>query len=756
MPATTQKEKARVGTPVQGSQIRRHIVSLDGVWEVGESRARDTPPFIFDRKAPVPGLLFSAQPPFPDMGRFASRELQFNRRMVALISGGAVKHEVDTVAMASHSGVSYQDRNYFWYRRRFRVPAARRHAILSVLKAQFGSEVWVNGTRLGARDSCFTAGEYDVSSVIRWAAENEIVVRVGAHPGVLPEGNACNTDFEKQFWHPGIWDSVELHCFDGPAVRSVQVAPRVNPREILVECVVENLEETPTDCTLEHKVRDVDGKTVLGEHRESIRLAPSERVARRCTIPLPSAKLWSPESPTLYHLETSAPGDTVVTRFGMREFRFDTFTKRAYLNGEPLFLRGAGLCLHRFFEDPLCGILPWDEKWVRKLLGEAPRKLHWNTLKFSIGPAPRKWLDLADELGVLIIYEFPIWTLTPKIFMGYEKPFDRAVLKQEMCDWVRDHWNHPSVIYWNTSLESALSWLAKEILPDVRKLDLSGRAWEDGWNPPPGPDDPIEDHPYEFSGNAMAGRPRFDMIQLEPRGGFERPHLGSTPTGHACVIAEYGWLWLNRDGSPTLLTEAIYPTLPYPTATAEERIRTVSYLMAGLTEYWRSFRHHAGVLYYGYLASSRPNAFTSDYFADVEKLQFHPAFEDYVGEAFKPLGVYLNFWRRELQAGAEHEFFVMLCNDIAETKTGRLMLILEGSGQPVTLAKGDFLLGALGQQTLRFEVTLPKKLGAFTLKAVATAADGSKTVSRRWVALRETVGEAKQPAPQAEFGQQFE
>ena len=38
----------------------------------------------------------------------------------------------------------------------------------------------------------------------------------------------------------------------------------------------------------------------------------------------------------------------------MREFRFDTATRRAYLNGKPYFLRGSNITLHRFFEDPQC------------------------------------------------------------------------------------------------------------------------------------------------------------------------------------------------------------------------------------------------------------------------------------------------------------------------------------------------------------------------------------------------------------------
>jgi beta-galactosidase len=126
----------------------------------------------------------------------------------------------------------------------------------------------------------------------------------------------------------------------------------------------------------------------------------------------PDARLWSPEDPFLYVLETTTGGDSLTTRFGMREFRFDTATKRAYLNGRPYFLRGSNITLHRFFEDPL-GALPWDEAWVRKLLGDLPKKLHWNAFRFCIGPVPDRWLDIADEAGLLIQNEFFVWTGAP-------------------------------------------------------------------------------------------------------------------------------------------------------------------------------------------------------------------------------------------------------------------------------------------------------------------------------------------------------
>ena len=88
---------------------------------------------------------------------------------------------------------------------------------------------------------------------------------------------------------------------------------------------------------------------------------------------MPGAELWSPENPFLYELETSTGGDSVFTRFGVREFRFETATKRAYLNGKVYFLRGSNITLHRFFDDPQCRALPWDESWVRKLLIDIPK-----------------------------------------------------------------------------------------------------------------------------------------------------------------------------------------------------------------------------------------------------------------------------------------------------------------------------------------------------------------------------------------------
>src|SRR5205814_627949 len=130
-----------------------------------------------------------------------------------------------------------------------------------------------------------------------------------------------------------------------------------------------------------------------------------------------------------------------------------------------------------------------------------------------------------------------------------------------------------------------------------------------------------------------------------------------------CRRPHHGWLWLNRDGSPTELTKKLYPRLPGRPATAADRIELNAYLLAGLTEYWRAYRHYAGVLHFVYLTACDRGGYTCDHFRDVDKLELHPAFVDYMANAFAPLGVYLSFWHATLTAGQHHDLRVMMVND---------------------------------------------------------------------------------------------
>jgi len=636
--------------------------------------------------------------------------------------------------MPEGAGISHQKRNYFWYRRSFRVPARKAVAMLRIGKAQFGTAVWVNGRKVGEHLGCFTAGYFNVTAAIRWNAENTVTVRVGAHPGVLPRAIPAGDDFEKNLWTPGIYDRVCLLLSDNPVIETIQVAPRIRSSEIVVQTRLRNYGDAGS-FRLRHTVRTwKEGRQVTDTPPRAVALAAGEVKTITQTVPIPRAHLWSPEDPFLYVLETSTGGDSVSTRFGMREFRFDTPTRRAYLNGKLYFLRGSNITLHRFFEDPERGDLPWNDQWVRKLLVEIPkRKMHWNAFRFCIGPVPDRWLDIADEAGLLVQNEFFIWTGHQSWSGLFHRHFNADVLIRQYTEWMRDNWNHPSVVIWDANNESYDDVFADQVIPAVRGLDLSHRPWENSYNLPAGPDDPVEDHPYLFSQNQRAKQPVFRMEMLERMNSRGRATI--TPTGHATILNEYGWLWLNRDGTPTELTGNVYRQLLGENATPEQRFRLNAYYLAGLTEFWRAHRNYAGVLHFVYLTSSYPGAYTSDHFRDVKTLRLDPYFVDYVGEAFKPVGVYINFWRKTLPAGAEHEFLVMVVNDKPEPVTGKLTLALRRGEATLVESEQALELQPLGQRTYKFRLRLPASPGACELRALAQPAGGVSTVSRRNVRL---------------------
>lgn len=718
----------------------RQTLSLDGQWQIEESVLGEERPQQFKHTVPVPGLANLAKPSFVNVDQFVSQELIANRIR---------KKRLPESARIQTAGVARQERNYFWYRKTFKAPAPRAAAVLKINKAQFGTAVWLNGQPLGQYPGCFSASHFNLADAIRWNDKNELVIRIGAHPGVLPVSYPTGTDFEKLKWTPGIYDSVSVCFCDNPVIESIQVAPRIATSELVVQTRLKNY-GAHCSTLLKQRVRPWEkgrgltailrqDSTSAGEAEPlQVELEAGEEKVLTQTIAIPRARLWSPEDPFLYVLETRTGGDSLNTRFGMREFRSDAKTKRFYLNGKVYYLRGSNITLHRFFEDPNCGSLPWNERWVRKLLVEIPKRMHWNSFRFCIGPVPDRWLEIADEAGLLIQNEFFIWTGAPSWDRHYARHWDVDEMVRQYGDWMRDNWNHPSVAIWDANNETKDPVFGDKIIPAVRGLDLSNRPWENSYNAPAGPDDPVEYHAYLYHQTAAANEVKFRLSDLEQMQG--KPSIGYLPkAGHPVLLNEYGWVWLNRDGSPTLLTEKLYPLLLGTNATPSERFAWNAYVLAAMTEYWRAYRHCAGVLHFVYLTCSYPGVFTSDNFLDVKKPKLESHFADYVGEAFKPLGVYVSFFQPTLAAGTERSFTVKMINDYAKPIEGQMVLSLETeAGRELARTVTPFQLTALGDATLQVPLSIPAGAGKCILKATARPEGARKispTLCRRWVTL---------------------
>ena len=648
----------------------RTVLSLDGQWELGEGTLSSAPA-QFDRRVPVPGLVDEARPPFAEVGRQSPR------------------------------------REAFWYRRTFQVkgevPAV---ALLKVHKAAYGSRVFLNGVLLGDHLPSFTPGYFDARPALRGnGAVNELVVRVGASREAVPPAVVSGWDFEKVRYIPGLFDSVELILSGTPNIVRVQVAPEIGSQTIRVQAMVRNA-GVATGTQLHFTVREARTGALAGEGNSTqIMLDDKAEQCVEVRIPIRHCRLWSPEEPFLYELETTTGADTLRTRFGMREFRLDHETGRAMLNGRPYYLRGSNVTLYRFFEDPLCADHPWREAWVRRL-HRAFKSMHWNALRYCIGFPPECWYRIADEEGILIQDEFPLW------YGGDKWPAELKSdeLVREYTEWMQERWNHPCVVLWDAQNESVTKETGKAIQA-VRGLDLSNRPWDNGYGDAQSPGDSFESHPYQFS------NPKFKLSGLARLSSVPRGNARANTGNNPIIINEYDWLWLNRDGSPTTLSRKVYENLLGPNATAAQRWQLNARYNAALTEFWRAHRACAGVLHFCGLGYSRTNGQTCDNFIDLEKLRFEPEFQRYMADAFAPVGLMIDEWRAQLPAGKEMEMPVVVINDRYQGWNGKVRFRILRGEKVLAEQSHPCEVAALGQTKLSFACAIPAEPGDYQLEA---------------------------------------
>ena len=214
--------------PASGGRV---TIALDGRWQVGRRGGRRRRPRVIRARGGVARAGASGAARLPGVDQYET--LTYLKLMVR-------RGMLPESELCRGMGRTRQTRNYFWHRKSFRAPARRQLATLVVNKAQFGTAVWLNGRKIGEHLHCFTAGRFDLTPAMNWAGENELVIRIGAHPGVMPPSVMWGNDVEKLAWTPGIYDSVTVLLADNPSIESIQVAPQIARSEIVVQIRIRN------------------------------------------------------------------------------------------------------------------------------------------------------------------------------------------------------------------------------------------------------------------------------------------------------------------------------------------------------------------------------------------------------------------------------------------------------------------------------------------------------------------------------------
>ena len=332
-----------------------------------------------------------------------------------------------------------------WYRTTVTVPSefAGRRVFLMFGAVDFKAEVWVDGAKVAEHEGGYLPFEADITDHVTPGRPTSITVRAED-----PQDHLEQPAGKQIGWYErtsGIWQPVWLEARGGCWVDRVRIEPDVEGECVRVAVA---LGGNADGATVLLEVLDDDGKALHADGRlQPIVFEPGRNGLKPIVsgdLPIPGPSLWEPDEPYLYRARvTMRRGgevlDTTVTRFGMRTVAVGTLpgtdTTCLLLNGRPLYLRGAlAQNLNPF------GLYTYPSvEMMREELIEA-KSAGFNMIRVHIKIEDPVWLELADELGVLVMYDMPCFgRLTPLSKARYEAMLRGAIERD---------FSHPSVFAW--------------------------------------------------------------------------------------------------------------------------------------------------------------------------------------------------------------------------------------------------------------------------------------------------------------------
>jgi len=248
-------------------------------------------------------------------------------------------------------------------------------------------------------------------------------------------------------------DSVQLILSGTPHIVNVQAVPDVESRPC------ERSSSLPMRAGLESPCRRAAWSGKGSPGKLSAKLLPRRlwsATARRrrsdVVVSIRDAKLWSPENPFLYELEVDTGADTSVTRFGLRSIALIQTTASHISTGKSISCADRMSAFIDFSTTRSEVRCHGMRRWVRNLHRKF-KEMHWNSLRYCIGFPPERWYEIADEEGILIQDEFPVWNqFSPN---RWPEAVTVADLVAEYTEWMRERWNHPCVAIWDAQNETS-------------------------------------------------------------------------------------------------------------------------------------------------------------------------------------------------------------------------------------------------------------------------------------------------------------
>lgn len=344
----------------------------------------------------------------------------------------------------------WENANSGWYKTDFFADEEWRNnqIVLAFNAIHFYSEVYINGKKIHKNIDGFIPFEVFISDYIEYGEVNTLVVGVKKLELYYKQSEDGKKKVEYptgSFWGchiAGIWQDVFLKVYPETYIEDVFVHTDVNDNTLYVETELYNDKEE--NYTIEYVLKEyeTDKQFVLGQicsnHKNKFIYSYDYESMKN------EINLWWPDSPSLYNMDVILKKENEIIdiktiRFGFKQLKI--IGKKFYLNNIPINLRNDGWHYMGY---------AYQSKEYAKKWYKMAKEANVNCIRLHAQVYPEFFMEIADEMGMMIIDETSVWASHCEIH--YSKEFFEHG-KRHFEGLIKRDRNHPSVIIWSAENE---------------------------------------------------------------------------------------------------------------------------------------------------------------------------------------------------------------------------------------------------------------------------------------------------------------